>query len=232
MSPTHACIFDRTVPLPSEVIGCGSVQVGVGVLVLVPGQAVLVAEGVVAEVVAGGGSLLHHVPVGLAPILRVAVLHRPGAAPARGRGVVRARRLGRRGHRRHRVTAAEVTAAAADAGRLRAAVVVADAPGRRAALELLEPVEVIGRVVGGDVDRGRRPADGAQLVVRRLQGLVEQGGVEVIPSDDVFLARLFDLDDAGHDEEDEHQPAGHGDDGQVGVVQAVQDAGFTLLCGT
>lgn len=49
------------------------------------------------------------------------------------------------------------------------------------------------------------------------------------PADYVFLARLFDLDDDRNDEQDDNQATGHHDDGDVSVIQTVQDAGFPLL---
>lgn len=49
------------------------------------------------------------------------------------------------------------------------------------------------------------------------------------PADDVFLARLFDLDDDRDDEQDDNQATGYSNDREVGVVQSVQDAGFPLL---
>lgn len=53
--------------------------------------------------------------------------------------------------------------------------------------------------------------------------------VKFSPADDVFLARLFDLDDDRDDEQDNNQATGYSNDGEVGVIQRVQDAGFPLL---
>lgn len=53
--------------------------------------------------------------------------------------------------------------------------------------------------------------------------------LKISPADDVFLARLFDLDDDRDDEQDDDQAAGHSNNGEVGVVQRVQDAGLPLL---
>lgn len=47
---------------------------------------------------------------------------------------------------------------------------------------------------------------------------------------DVLFTWLLDLDDDGDDEEDEDDAAGDTNDGPVGVVQVVQDAGFPVLC--
>lgn len=52
---------------------------------------------------------------------------------------------------------------------------------------------------------------------------------KISPADNVFLARLFDLDDDRDDEQDDDQATGHSDDGEVSVVQRVQDAGFPFL---
>lgn len=71
---------------------------------------------------------------------------------------------------------------------------------------------------------------GAQLVVRRLEDLLEHGGVKVLTPEDVLLARLLDLDDDGDDEEDEDDAAGHTNDGPVSVVEVVQDVGFPFFC--
>lgn len=49
------------------------------------------------------------------------------------------------------------------------------------------------------------------------------------PADDVFLARLFDLDDDWDDEQDDNQATGYSNDSEVSVIQSVQDAGFPLL---
>lgn len=52
---------------------------------------------------------------------------------------------------------------------------------------------------------------------------------ELSPADDVFLARLFDLDDDRDDEQDDNQTAGYSNDSEVGVIQRIQDARFPLL---
>lgn len=49
------------------------------------------------------------------------------------------------------------------------------------------------------------------------------------PADDVFLARLFDLDDDRDDEQDDNQATGHSNDRDVGVIQRVQNARFPFL---
>lgn len=94
-------------------------------------------------------------------------------------------------------------------------------------VEVLRQVHQVGRGGGGG---GVGAAQGAQLVVRRLEDLLEHGGVEVLAPQDVLLARLLDLHDDGDDEEDEDDAAGHADDGPVGVVEVVQDVGFPFLC--
>lgn len=66
--------------------------------------------------------------------------------------------------------------------------------------------------------------------MRRLEDLLEHGGVKVLAPQDVLLARLLDLDDDGDDEEDEDDAAGHANDGAVGVVEVVQDVGFPFFC--
>lgn len=65
--------------------------------------------------------------------------------------------------------------------------------------------------------------------MRRLEDLLEHGGVKILTPQDVLFARLLDLDDDGDDEEEEDDAAGDADDGPVGVVQVVQDAGFPVL---
>lgn len=93
-------------------------------------------------------------------------------------------------------------------------------------VEVLRQVHQVGRGGGGGVGAPQ----GAQLVVRRLEDLLEHGGVEVLAPQDVLLARLLDLHDDGDDEEDEDDAAGHADDGPVGVVEVVQDVGFPFFC--
>lgn len=66
--------------------------------------------------------------------------------------------------------------------------------------------------------------------MRRLKNLLEHGGVKILTPQDVLFAWLLDLDDDGDDEEDEDDAAGDTNDGPVGVVQVVQDAGFPVLC--
>lgn len=65
--------------------------------------------------------------------------------------------------------------------------------------------------------------------MRRLKDLLEHGGVEILTPQDVLFTRLLNLDDDGDDEEEEDDAAGDADDGPVGVVQVVQDAGFPVL---
>lgn len=93
------------------------------------------------------------------------------------------------------------------------------------AVQVLRQVDQVRRGGGGV-----GAAQGAQLIVRRLEDLLEHGGVKVLAPQDVLLARLLDLDDDGDDEEDEDDAAGHADDGAVGVVEVVQDVGFPFLC--
>lgn len=92
-------------------------------------------------------------------------------------------------------------------------------------LKVFRQVHQVRRGGGG----GGGAPQGAELVVRRLKDLLEHGGVEILTTQDVLLARLLDLDDDGDDEEDEDDAAGDADDGPVGVVQVVQDAGFPVL---
>lgn len=66
--------------------------------------------------------------------------------------------------------------------------------------------------------------------MRRLKDLLEHGGVKILTPQDVLFAWLLDLDDDGDDEEDEDNAAGDTNDGPVGVVQVVQDAGFPVFC--
>lgn len=49
------------------------------------------------------------------------------------------------------------------------------------------------------------------------------------PADDVFLARLFDLDDDRDYEQDDHQATGDSNNGQVSVIQCFQDTVLPLL---
>lgn len=49
------------------------------------------------------------------------------------------------------------------------------------------------------------------------------------PADDVFLARLFDLDDDRDDKQNDNQATGYTNDSEVSVIQRVQDTGFPLL---
>lgn len=92
-------------------------------------------------------------------------------------------------------------------------------------LKVLHQVDQVG---GGGGGCGGAP-QGAELVVRRLKDLLEHGGVKVLAPQDVLFARLLDLDDDGDDEEEEDDAAGDPDDGPVGVVQVVQDAGLPVL---
>lgn len=93
------------------------------------------------------------------------------------------------------------------------------------AVQVLRQVDQVRRGGGGV-----GAPQGAQLVVRRLEDLLEHGGVKVLAPEDVLLARLLDLDDDGDDEEDEDDAAGHADDGPVGVVEVVQDVCFPFFC--
>ena len=52
---------------------------------------------------------------------------------------------------------------------------------------------------------------------------------DISPADDVFLARLFDLDDDRDDKQDDNQATGYSNDSEVSVIQRVQDTGFPLL---
>ena len=106
-------------------------------------------------------------------------------------------------------------------------VVVVDAA-RGWAPEFVVVLEVFREV--DEVGGGGGAAQRAQLVVRRLEHLLEHGGVEVLAPQDVLLARLLDLHHHGHDEQDEHHAARHADDRAVSVVQIVQDVCFPLLC--
>lgn len=138
-------------------------------------------------VLAGGGTIIHHQillllrPVPLRPILRVAVLHHQNAPSTCGRVVVGGPRrllahptaVARDGGIPH----AQVAAAAVHAAVLGATVVVADAFAGQA--HLVELVEVLGEGRVGQV-AGRVAAQSAELVVRRLETRVEEGGVEVI----------------------------------------------------
>lgn len=87
----------------------------------------------------------------------------------------------------------------------------------------------LGQVCGG----GRRAAESAEFVMRRLlEHLLEHSGVKVFPPQDVLLPRLLDLDDDRYDQEDQYDAARNTDDGAVGVVEVVQDVGFSLFCKT
>lgn len=122
---------------------------------------------------------------------------------------------------------AQVAAATVDAALLRATVVVADAFAFGAS-ELVELLEVLGQ---GGISQITRwgSAQSAEFVVRRLETGVEEGRIKVISADDVFLARLFDLDDDRDDEQDDNQTTGNSNDSEVGVIQIIQDARFPLL---
>ena len=130
-------------------------------------------------------------------------------------GVVRGHSLGV-GQGGGSLSQVQVGAAAVGAGGMRAAVVVTDALGRGAA-QLLEVLSQVIHV------RGVITAQCAQLIVRRLKGLVEQVGIKIIPSHDILFAWLLHLDNTGYDEEDEHYATGHANDGDVHVVQFFQD---------
>lgn len=101
---------------------------------------------------------------------------------------------------------------------------------RRGPAEGVVVFQVLGKV--NQVCRGGcvGAPQGAQLVVGRLEDLLEHGGVKVLASQDVLLARLLDLDDDGDDEEDEDDAAGHANDGAIGVVEVVQNVGFPFFC--
>lgn len=66
--------------------------------------------------------------------------------------------------------------------------------------------------------------------MRRLEDLLEHGGVKVLTAQDIFFTWLFDLDDDRDDEEDEDDATGDTYYGPICVVQIVQYVGFSLLC--
>lgn len=199
--------------------------------------------------VAGGGNLLQ-VVLQVTPIvrrlLRVAVLHdqdAPAVPGGRQQGPHRHGRLRqvREQSAARRVSGAQVPATAAPAERQLgqvggagvgegAAVVVVDAAGGGPpqAVVVLKVFRQVDQVSRGR-SRGGAPQS-AQLVVGRLEDLLEHGGVKVLAPEDVLFTRLLDLDDDGDDQEDEDDAASDADYGPVCVVQVVEDVGFPLLC--
>lgn len=55
------------------------------------------------------------------------------------------------------------------------------------------------------------------------------GIIHLLPADDIFLARLLDLNDDRNDEQDDDQTARYSNDCEVSVVQRIQDASLSLL---
>lgn len=198
---------------------------------------------------AGGGNFFQvvvQVAAVVRRLLRVAVLHDHDAPAASAGGQQGAHCHGRLRQVREqsgtrRVPTAQVAAAPSPTqGQLGqvggagvrggATVVVVDAARGGAAegvvvVEVFRQVHQVRRGGGG----GGGAPEGAELVVRRLKDLLEHGGVKILTPQDVLFARLLDLDDDGDDEEDEDNAAGDTDDGPVGVVEVVQDAGFPVL---
>lgn len=66
--------------------------------------------------------------------------------------------------------------------------------------------------------------------MRRLEDLLEHGGVKVLTPQDVLFTWLFDLDNDGDDEEDEDDATRDANYSPVCVVQVVQDVCFPLFC--
>lgn len=201
---------------------------------------------------AGGGNLLQvivQVTSIVRSLLRVAVLHDQDAPAVSGgwqqgphrQGLLR-REVREQGGGR-RLARAQVAAAPSRAERQLgyvggpqvggAAVVVVDAARGRAAqgVVVLKVLCQVDQVCRGSRGGGGGAPQSAQLVVRRLEDLLEHGGVKVLPPQDVLLARLLDLDDDGDDEEEEDDATGDANDGPVGVVKVVQDVCCPLFCG-
>lgn len=79
------------------------------------------------------------------------------------------------------------------------------------------------------VSGGSCPSERAQLVMGRLEHLLEHGLVQVRLPLNVLLARLFDLDDDRDDDEDDDDAGSHPYDCPAGVGQLIQEAGLPLL---
>lgn len=56
-----------------------------------------------------------------------------------------------------------------------------------------------------------------------------EGLLKISPAYDIFLTRLFDLDDDRDDQQDNNQATGYSNDSEVCVIQCIQNTGLSPL---